>query len=70
MAKSLTVIRNAKVVGRNRASYNDKHPNNPVSLRPLHGVYPCAPRWVRAKLRTMRNWDRPAIARALRILGV
>lgn len=32
MAKSITVIRNAQIVGKNSKSYNDKNPENPVSL--------------------------------------
>ena len=34
--KSLTVIRNAKIVGKNSKSYNAKHPVSLVSLRPIH----------------------------------
>ena len=33
---SLTIVRNKKIVGRNSKSYNDKHPENPISLRPIH----------------------------------
>lgn len=36
MRKSIIAIRNAKIVGNNSKSYDDKHPNNPVSLRPIH----------------------------------
>jgi hypothetical protein len=32
---TLTVIRNAKRVGKNSASYDAKHPENPIHLAPL-----------------------------------
>jgi hypothetical protein len=64
--KSLTVIRNAGVVGNNSKSYNDKHPENPVSLRPLHDALLVANvRWLRVKLRAMKNWSRPDIAHGI-----
>ena len=34
--KSITVIRNAMIVGHNSKSYDEKHPKNPISLRPIH----------------------------------
>jgi hypothetical protein len=60
--KSLTEIRNAKIVANNSKSYNDKHPANPIALRPIHDA--CAATHkddfkLRAKLRTL------AIARGI-----
>jgi len=64
--QSITAIRNANVVGNNSKSYNDKHPENPVSLRPIHdALLKARPRWMRTKLRAMANWSRPAIARGI-----
>ncbi|ADE12173.1 hypothetical protein [Sideroxydans lithotrophicus] len=37
-SKSKTVIRNAKRVGNNSRSYDEKHPENPISLRPIADV--------------------------------
>lgn len=66
--QSLTVIRNTKIVGNNSKSYNDKHPNNPIVLRPIHdackATHPKAFK-LRAKLRAMSNWSRPEIARGI-----
>jgi hypothetical protein len=33
--QSITVQRNKIIVGNNSKSYNDKHPENPISLRPI-----------------------------------
>ena len=66
---SLTVKRNAKRVGRNSKSYDEKHPVNPVVLRLIHDAAIDAPRWMRRKLRTMRNWSKPEIARGIREMG-
>ena len=66
--KSLTVIRNAKVVGNNSKSYNDKHPENPVSLRPLHDACKATHKddfELRAKIRALANLSRPQIARGI-----
>ncbi len=66
--KSLTVIRNAKVVGNNSKSYNDKHPENPVSLRPIHDALRATKKDdfnVRRGLRWLANLSRPEIVRGI-----
>jgi len=68
--KSLTEIRNAKIVGKNSRSYNDKHPENPVSLRPIHDACKAAPAKYHARLRALSNLGRPALTRGIvAILG-
>lgn len=66
--KSLTVIRNAKVVGNNSKSYDDKHPENPVSLRPIHDACQLIHKddfKLRAKIRALANCDRQTIANGI-----
>jgi hypothetical protein len=68
MKKTLTVIRNTKIVGNNSKSYNDKHPKNPVSLRPIHDACAAIHRndfKLRRQLRALMNYDRQTIARAI-----
>ena len=36
MKKKIDNKRNSRIVGHNSKSYNDKHPTNPVALRPIH----------------------------------
>ena len=68
--KSLTEIRNAKIVGKNSLSYNDKHPENPVSLRPIHDACKAMPTRFHAKLRALANLGRPEMTRGIMaILG-
>ena len=61
--KSITIKRNNQVVGNNSMSYSDKHPENPISLRPIHDARKKAGR--NGKIHTMflalRNFSRPAI---------
>lgn len=71
MNKSLTIKRNKQIVGNNSKSYNDKHPDNPVSLRPIHDALranAAKPKWFIRKIRAMRNWSKPQIARGLALL--
>jgi len=42
--QSLTVRRNKQIVGNNSKSYNDKHPENPISLRPVRNAIQKMPR--------------------------
>lgn len=66
--KSLTVIRNDKVVGNNSKSYNDKHPENPVSLRPIHDACKATHKddfKLRVKLRALASCSRPTMARGI-----
>lgn len=75
--KSITAIRNAKIVGHNSKSYNDKHPENPVSLRPIHDAIQNIPKILDTKnrlvpdtkriraLHAMANWSKPKIARGI-----
>jgi hypothetical protein len=44
-----TIKRNAQIVGNNSKSYNDKHPENPVSLRPVHDAIANVPKLVDTK---------------------
>jgi hypothetical protein len=46
-----TVKRNAMIVGNNSKSYNDKHPENPVSLRPIHDAVKKTPKILDEKMR-------------------
>jgi hypothetical protein len=59
--KSLTVIRNAKVVGNNRKSYNDKHPENPVSLRPIFKGLQDLNEKFHKRVRALHTMDKPII---------
>jgi hypothetical protein len=36
--KSPTIQRNARIVGKNSMSYNDKHKSAPVDMRPIHNA--------------------------------
>lgn len=60
--------RNAMIVGHNRASYDDKHPHNPVALRPLHIALKSSSRTIVRRVRAMCNLSRPEINQALRYL--
>lgn len=44
MKQSITVQRNKQIVGNNSNSYNDKHPENPVSLRPIRDAVANTPK--------------------------
>jgi hypothetical protein len=50
-----TGIRNKLITGKNSASYNEKHPENPISMRPIHDA-----------LTTTRDGG---VARRLRFIG-
>ena len=74
--KSLTVIRNAKIVGKNSKSYNAKHPVSLVSLRPIHDACKATNKdafkatnkdafKLRAKIRSLANCSRPTIAHGI-----
>ena len=49
---SLTIIRNKKIVGRNSKSYNDKHPENHISLRPIHDAIKATRAHISSHIRT------------------
>lgn len=69
--KSITAIRNGHVVGNNSKSYNAKHPENPVSLRPIHDACKATHKddsKLRRKLRALGNLSRPQIARGIAYL--
>lgn len=72
---SLTCIRNSKVVGKNRKSYDDKHPENPIALRPLRDAIKIiyknrGPYWAIYRIHSLANASKPKIAREIaRILG-
>ena len=70
--KSATIKRNATIVGSNCASYDDKHPENPVSLRPIHRALNVAFNNRQTckveEINAMRNWSKPNIARGLAAL--
>lgn len=62
--QSITIQRNAQITGRNSKSYNDKHPENPIQLRPIRTAREIlrlrdTQRWV---LRTVRSRSRPELA--------
>lgn len=63
--------RNKRAVGKNSASYNAKHPHNPIELRPVslalakHGWSPARAR----RIRKLQNLPRPELLRALKNLG-
>jgi hypothetical protein len=64
--KTLTVLRNAKIVGKNSMSYDDKHPENPISLCPIRDI--CKRTDSRALLRRLRgmgSFSRPEIAQGV-----
>jgi hypothetical protein len=65
MNKSITEIRNAKIVGNNSKSYNDKHPENPVSLRPIHDAIENTPKILDAKYRLVPDIKHIAYLRSL-----
>lgn len=50
--------RNAQVVGHNSKSYNDKHPSNPVSLRPIRDAVRNTPYILDKKHRLVPNMKR------------
>jgi len=57
--------RNNQRVGKNSASYNDKHPHNPVQLKPIRAAKKRHP--IRAKqLEKLGALPRPALATAIR----
>jgi len=63
--KILTVIRNAKIVGNNSKSYDNKHPENPIALRPIRDACKATHKdafKLRLKLRALANCSRPTIA--------
>ena len=64
--KNATMTRNAMIVGNNSKSYNDKHPENPVSLRPVHDAIAKVPKLVDTK-----GFEHPnlKVISALRRLG-
>jgi hypothetical protein len=75
--ESLTAQRNKKIVGKNCKSYNDKHPEHPWPLRPIHDAIlqvqkiidihgAPKPNYKRiAELRRMGTWAKPAIMAAI-----
>lgn len=72
--KSITVTRNALVVGHNSKSYDDKHPTPTITFRPIKTALRSCRGIGNAHLRSlilgMRNWNKPdmlrGIAQALR----
>lgn len=49
---SLTVQRNSIKVGRNCESYNKKHPENPIDMRPIYNARRKAPvEWNKLEIR-------------------
>lgn len=80
----LTITRNKRITGNNSKSYNDKHPENPISLRPIRdackAIYKSSPYVTRAqkaynfhactKLRRLKNFSGPAIARGISNLAL
>lgn len=82
-SSSITVMRNKHVVGQNCKSYNDKHPENPIDMRPIYNARRRAPvEWSKAEnrfvvplkiwraLKRLVNLARPAIGkRIFQVIG-
>jgi hypothetical protein len=60
--------RNKEIVGNNSKSYNDKHPENPVSLRPIHDAVQNTPKILDAKFRLVPDTKRIRYLYSLRNL--
>lgn len=61
--------RNKVIVGKNSASYNDKHPHNPVQLRPVSRALHADSSinsFVRRAIKAVRNWPRNDLINVLR----
>lgn len=63
--------RNHLITGRNSASYNDKHPENPIELRPIRDALRRNRDDIKMKKRILMlsNESRPNIASALKWMG-
>lgn len=63
--------RNDQIVGRNSASYNDKHPENPIELRPIRSACWRNPNnfKMQRRIRSLSNESRPNIISALKWMG-
>ena len=72
--KSITVQRNAKIVGNNSMSYDDKHPHATITLRPIKkALLACrglSNLWLRSRILGLRNWNKPDMLRELAALGL
>lgn len=62
---SLTISINKQIVGNNSKSYNDKHPENPISLRPIRDACKATGKYeheLRGRLHRLARFSRPTIA--------
>jgi len=64
MSQSKT--RNHLIVGKNSKSYDDKHPENPVSLRPIRDAIENTPKVLDAKHRFIPDYKRIQFFNSLR----
>ncbi len=68
---SLTISRNKQITGNNSKSYNDKHPENPISLRPIRDACKATikhERKLRGRLHRLARFSRPTIAHLIACL--
>lgn len=67
----MSKLRNNEVTGKNSASYDAKHPHNPITMRPIHDAL-CKVRheWQRKALLLMCNGSRTDIAYGVKALDL
>ncbi len=67
-----TIERNKKKVGKNSKSYDDKHPENPILMGPIH--YARIRSGHNGRLHkfflSIRNYSRPTIMKYIRLQGM
>lgn len=55
-----SIQRNDQIMGKNCKSYNDKHPYNPIVLRPIRAITRCIPNKINAMGKAYPDWIRIA----------